>query len=93
MINGRSEDKGRQALKRWTAATPSLRRRRREGPRGLRAVVEGTVEFGRIDILVNNAGGAANHAPVVELTDEAMEDALRWNVWSTFWCTRRALST
>ena len=55
-------------------------------------VVDAAVEqFGRIDILVNNAGGASNHAPVVELTDEAFDDALRWNLWSTFWCTRRSL--
>ena len=54
--------------------------------------VDGTVErFGKIDVLVNNAGGADNHAPVAELTDEAMELALLWNVWSTFWGMRRAL--
>ena len=35
--------------------------------------------------------GASNHAPVVDLTDEAFDDALRWNLWSTFWCTRRSL--
>ncbi len=54
--------------------------------------VDGTVErFGRIDVLVNNAGGADQHAPVAQLTDEAMELALLWNVWSTFWGMRRAL--
>src|ERR1043166_4206263 len=47
--------------------------------------------FGQVDILVNNAGGASNHAPVVDLTDEALDDALRWNLWSTFWTSRRAL--
>ena len=37
------------------------------------ALVDGTVErFGRIDVLVNNAGGADHHAPVAELTDEAL---------------------
>jgi NAD(P)-dependent dehydrogenase (short-subunit alcohol dehydrogenase family) len=55
------------------------------------AVVDGTVaHFGRIDILVANAGGAANHAPIADLTDEAMEDALVWNFWHTFWVMRRA---
>ena len=48
--------------------------------------------FGKVDMMVNNAGGAENNAPVAELTDEAFDLALRWNVWSTFWCTRRALN-
>ena len=56
-----------------------------------RAVDETIARFGRIDILVNNAGGATGHAPVVDLTDEAFDDALKWNLWSTFWCSRRAL--
>ena len=55
-------------------------------------LIDATVErYGHIDILVNNAGGSTGNAPVVDLTDEAMEDALRWNLWSTLWCTRRAL--
>jgi len=55
------------------------------------AIVDGTVDhFGRIDILVANAGGASNHAPVAELTDEAMQDSLVWNFWHTFWTMRRA---
>jgi NAD(P)-dependent dehydrogenase (short-subunit alcohol dehydrogenase family) len=57
------------------------------------AIVEGTVEhFGGIDILVANAGGASNHAPVAQLTDEAMQDALLWNFWHTFWTMRAALN-
>jgi NAD(P)-dependent dehydrogenase (short-subunit alcohol dehydrogenase family) len=47
--------------------------------------------YGSIDILVNNAGGSHNNAPVAQLTDEAMEYALTVNLWSTFWCSRRAL--
>ena len=47
-------------------------------------------KYGRIDILVNNAGGSKDNAPVAQLTDEAMEWALRVNLWSTFWCTRKA---
>ena len=56
-----------------------------------RAIDESIAHFGKVDILVNNAGGASNHAPVVDLTDEALDDALRWNLWSTFWSSRRAL--
>jgi 3-hydroxybutyrate dehydrogenase len=56
------------------------------------AIVNGTVEhFGRIDILVPNAGGGSNHAPVAQLTDESMQDALLWNFWHTFWTMRTAL--
>jgi 3-hydroxybutyrate dehydrogenase len=55
------------------------------------AIIDGTVEhFGRIDILVANAGGATGHAPVADLTDEAMQDSLVWNFWHTFWTMRRA---
>jgi len=57
------------------------------------AFIHGTVEhFGRIDILVPNAGGGSNYAPVAELTDEAMADALTWNFWHTFWTMRTALN-
>jgi 3-hydroxybutyrate dehydrogenase len=56
-------------------------------------VVDETVKrHGRIDILVPNAGGASNHAPVAQLTDEAMQDALVWNFWHTFWTMRKALN-
>lgn len=55
------------------------------------AMVDGTVDhFGRIDILVANAGGASGHAPIVDLTDEAMQDSLVWNFWHTFWTMQAA---
>jgi NAD(P)-dependent dehydrogenase (short-subunit alcohol dehydrogenase family) len=57
-----------------------------------RVVDEAVAHFGRIDIMVNNAGGATNHAPVAQLTDEALDDALKWNLWSTFWCSRKAVN-
>lgn len=58
--------------------------------------IEGFVDrtvahFGRIDILVNNAGGAGDLQPMVNLSDEAFDEAMKWNVYSTFWATRRAL--
>jgi 3-hydroxybutyrate dehydrogenase/3-oxoacyl-[acyl-carrier protein] reductase len=49
--------------------------------------------FGRIDILVNNAGGAGDLQPMVDLSDEAFDEAMKWNVYSTFWASRRALKT
>ena len=57
-----------------------------------RVVDQAVQHFGRIDIMVNNAGGATNHAPVANLTDEALDDALKWNLWSTFWCSRKAVN-
>lgn len=62
----------------------------------VQADVEGFVDatrehFGRIDILVNNAGGAGDLKPLVELSDATFDEAMKWNVYSTFWATRRAL--
>jgi len=93
VINGRDEGKGAQALAEMGAGE---RAHFLSGDVKVREDVErlvaGTVEkYGRIDVLVNNAGGADNHAPVAQLTDEAMQDALLWNLWSTFWGTRAAL--
>lgn len=51
-----------------------------------------TIEtHGRVDILVNNAGGAGDLQPLVDLSDETFDDAMKWNVYSTFWATRGAL--
>ena len=56
------------------------------------AIVNGTVaHFGKIDILVPNAGGGSDYAPVVDMTDASMQDAMLWNFWHTFWTMRAAL--
>lgn len=60
--------------------------------------VEGFVDttvkhFGTLDILINNAGGAGDLQPMINLSDEAFDEAMKWNVYSTFWATRRALPT
>jgi len=60
------------------------------------ADVEGFVDkaaahFGTLDILVNNAGGAGDLQPLVNLSDQTFDDAMKWNVYSTFWSMRRAL--
>jgi 3-oxoacyl-[acyl-carrier protein] reductase len=60
-------------------------------PDSARRLVETAVErFGRIDILVNVVGGARN-ARIWEMTEEAWDHTLRWNLRSTFLCTRAAL--
>ena len=60
------------------------------------ADIEGFIDqtvahFGAIHILVNTAGGAGDLQPMVNLSDEAFDQAMKWNVYSTFWATRRAL--
>lgn len=62
----------------------------------VQADVEGFVDatiaaFGSIDILVNNAGGAGDLQPLAALSDETFDETMKWNVYSTFWATRRAL--
>ena len=60
-------------------------------PDSAKRLVETAVErFGRIDILVNVVGGARN-ARVWEMSEEAWDHTLRWNLRSTFLCTRAAL--
>jgi 3-hydroxybutyrate dehydrogenase len=93
VINGRSPEKGAAALAEMNGGADvhfiasDVKTRG-----GCEAIVNGTVNhFGRIDILFANAGGATGHAPVVDLTDEAMDDALRWNFWHTFWTMQTAL--
>ena len=50
--------------------------------------------FGSVDILVNNAGGAGTDLqPTVNLSDSEFDLCMKWNVYSTFWATRRALKT
>ena len=79
VINGRSEEKGQQALAEMNAGDAvhfiAADVKSREG---CEQVVNGAVDrYGKIDILFANAGGASNHAPVAELTDAAMQDSLQ----------------
>jgi len=92
VVSGRSEDKGKQALAEMGA-----------GDRAdffpcdatMQDQVEALVDFaaeryGRLDIIVNNAGGTSGCALVGELSDEAWQQALNWNLNAWFWGTRRA---
>jgi 3-hydroxybutyrate dehydrogenase/3-oxoacyl-[acyl-carrier protein] reductase len=94
-LNGRSEDKGMQALAEMDAGDRAIFvqgdvKRREDCDR----LVDTTVAtFGTIDIMVNNAGGSGGFAPVAQLSDEAWQECLDWCVNHTFWCSRRALQT
>ncbi|MGI9362349.1 MAG: SDR family NAD(P)-dependent oxidoreductase [Parasphingorhabdus sp.] len=92
-IMSRSPDKGAKTLEELDAGDRAIFV---AGDVMDQASVEGfidkTVEtFGTIDILVNNAGGAGNLAPLAELSDEVFDETMKWNIYSTFWATRRAL--
>jgi 3-hydroxybutyrate dehydrogenase len=93
VINGRDAEKGKQAkLEMKGGRRVHFVRGDAKKRKDCERLIDATVKkFGQIDILVNNAGGAANHAPVANLTDESLDDALKWNLWSTFWCSRKAL--
>lgn len=93
VINGRTELKGASTLadlnagERATFVTGDVQRQA-----DVERVVAATIErYGRIDILVNNAGGSSGFAPIAEMTDEAWNQALNWNLNATFWATRVAL--
>lgn len=93
VVNGRSEEKGRLALKEIDAGDRAyflagdVQRKS-----DCEALVQTTVaHFGAIDILVNNAGGGGSTAKVVDMSDEVWEASLNWNLNHPFWCTRAAL--
>lgn len=92
-INGRSPDKGEQALSEMNGGD---RAAFFAGDVTQQADVESLIantiqRFGRVDILVNNAGGSGGFARVSELSDDAWNEAANWILNSTFWATRAAL--
>jgi 3-hydroxybutyrate dehydrogenase/3-oxoacyl-[acyl-carrier protein] reductase len=95
----RNPDKGRKVLEELAAKYPGADRAIFiSGNVMEQSDVEGFIDqtvkhFGTLDILVNNAGGAGDLQPMVDLSDEAFDEAMKWNVYSTFWSTRRALKT
>ena len=93
VINGRDPEKGARALKEMNAGEQGHFIKGDVTVReDIDAVVGGTVErFGRLDILVNNAGGLIKTAPVANLADEDWDYAVKWNLYSAFWASRKAL--
>lgn len=92
-LMARNQDKARRVLKEMDAGDAAVFI---AGDATAQADVEGFIDqvvehFGRLDVLVNNAGGAGDLQPLVNLSDEAFDLAIKWNLYSTFWATRRVL--
>jgi 3-hydroxybutyrate dehydrogenase len=95
VLNGRSPERGDKVLAELGVGDRAVFRAgdvtKQED---VESLVDYAVEhFGRIDILVNNAGGAGDLQPCALLSDAEWDNTMRWNVYSTFWGTRRALQT
>jgi len=93
VINGRSVEKGQQALAEMAAGeNAKFVAGDVTSQQDVENFVDSTIKaYGRIDILINNAGGSSGFAPVAELTDEAWQQAAAWILDSAFWATRAAL--
>jgi NAD(P)-dependent dehydrogenase (short-subunit alcohol dehydrogenase family) len=93
VICGRNEEKGKQTIAELKAGRrAAFMKCDVKKQAQLERLIENTVKrFGKVDILVNNAGGAGGFAPVAEMSNEAWQDAMDWNVNSTFWATRKVL--
>jgi NAD(P)-dependent dehydrogenase (short-subunit alcohol dehydrogenase family) len=93
VIGGKSIDKGEQAVEELGGTDlvtfVQCDVRRQEDVNHL--IDETAKHYGSVDILVNNAGGTDGWALVHELSDDAWQNALNWNLNAVFWGTRRAL--
>jgi 3-hydroxybutyrate dehydrogenase/3-oxoacyl-[acyl-carrier protein] reductase len=93
VVSGKSEAKGKQAVEemgggdRVSFVACDVRDQQQ-----IENLVDETVKrYGSVDVLVNNAGGTDGWALVHELSDDAWQNALNWNINAVFWATRRAL--
>jgi NAD(P)-dependent dehydrogenase (short-subunit alcohol dehydrogenase family) len=93
VLGGRSAEKGAQALDEMGIGDRALfvpcDVRRREDIENL--IDQAAKRYGSADIMVNNAGGSDRFALVHEMTDEAWQNALDFNLNAVFWGTRHAL--
>jgi 3-hydroxybutyrate dehydrogenase len=93
VVNGRGEDKGRQALEEMGAGDNAAFF---AGDMCQQADVEGFIDFtidhfGQLDICCLNSGGVLATAPVAQMSDEEWKLEVDWNLNHVFWGMRRAL--
>ncbi len=93
VMGGKSQAKGEQALEEMgigdRAMFVACDVRRQEDVNNL--IDQAARRYGSADIMVNNAGGSDRFALVHEMSDEAWQNALDFNLNAVFWGTRRAL--
>jgi 3-hydroxybutyrate dehydrogenase/3-oxoacyl-[acyl-carrier protein] reductase len=93
VLGGRSPEKGEQALDEMGIGDRAMfvpcDVRRREDVENL--IDQAAKRYGSADIMVNNAGGSDRFALLHEMTDEAWQNALDFNLNAAFWGSRRAL--
>lgn len=93
VVNGRSADKGEQALAEMAAGDDVAFF---AGDASKQETCEGIVDFaieryGQLDIHCLNSGGVNMTAPVAQMSDEEWQLEMDWNLNSVFWGMRRAL--
>ena len=93
VISGKSREKGERALDEMGVGDRAMFMpcdvRRQEDVNNL--IDQAAQRYGSVDIMVNNAGGSDRFALVHEMSDEAWQNALDFNLNAAFWGTRRAL--
>src|ERR1700738_1637008 len=93
VIGGKSPEKGEQALNEMGGGDRAMfvqcGGRRKADVENL--IDQAAKRYGSADIMVNNAGGSDRFALVHEMTDEAWQNALDFNLNAAFWGSRRAL--
>jgi 3-hydroxybutyrate dehydrogenase/3-oxoacyl-[acyl-carrier protein] reductase len=93
VIGGKSPEKGEQALNEMGVGDRAMfvqcDVRRKADVENL--IDQAAKRYGSADIMVNNAGGSDRFALVHEMTDEAWQNALDFNLNAVFWGSRRAL--
>jgi 3-hydroxybutyrate dehydrogenase/3-oxoacyl-[acyl-carrier protein] reductase len=93
VIGGKSPEKGEQALHEMGVGDRAMfvqcDVRRKADVENL--IDQAAKRYGSVDIMVNNAGGSDRFALVHEMTDEAWQNALDFNLNASFWGSRRAL--
>jgi len=93
VISGKSQTKGEQALDEIGVGDRAMfvQTDVRQQADVNNLIDQAAKRYGGVDILVNNAGGSDRFALVHEMTDEAWQNALDFNLNAAFWGTRRAL--